>query len=689
MPPNTIGRYRIERELGRGGMAVVYLGLDPAMQRSVAIKVLPRQFTFDPHFRVRFQREAQLIATLEHPFIVPVYDYGEEDDQPFIVMRFMPGGSLLDRMKRGPLPLAQIVSIVNRIAEALDEAHARRIIHRDLKPGNVLFDARGEAFLSDFGIAKMTESGSTTSSTGVMGTPAYMSPEQARGVKDLDGRSDIYSLGVMLYELLCGQLPYKADTPMGMAVAHITEPVPHILNVKPDLPEPVDRFIERTLAKDPAERFQTARALARDLADIAAGRGEGVTAASAAPSAAPPAPRGGAPSIPITPTLPPAVSSAVSSAAPASAAPSAPRRWWIPALIGLGALVCCGGLILGGWMLSARGLWPGLTPVVVTATPAPPSATPAVIIVEITSTPAPPTMTPRPSDTPAPATATPTPTSIPTATPTRHIASGEPRGRIVFTCFDGNDDEVCLMNADGSGLTQLTDNDFGDWYASLSPDGQSVLFSRQIRGSNYEIFRMGTDGSNVTPLTQNGAQNYAPAFSPDGARIAYVSTSGNANQQIWLMNADGGGAVALTTTSGNVDPSWSPDGTRIAFASLRTGRQQLWVMNADGSDPRQVTDLLEMGGRNAFSADGARLVFYAGPRPNRQIYTINVDGSGLQQLTTEGDNAGPTFAPDGQWIAFASFVESDNEIVIVRADGSDRRVLTQNATSDYQPRWGP
>src|SRR3990172_4176373 len=239
-------------------MAVVYLARDPAMKRQVALKVLPRQFTHDPQFRTRFQREAEIIAALEHPHIVPVYDFGEHEDQPFIVMRYMPGGSLTDRLKQGPLPVAEAGRIVASLASALDEAHSKGIIHRDLKPGNILFDHHNEPFISDFGIAKLSEATAALTGTGMIGTPAYMSPEQARGDKHIDGRSDIYALGSILFEMLTRKQPYEADTPMGIAIKHVTEPVPRILDARPDLPPACEMVITQVMAKSPSERFPTA-----------------------------------------------------------------------------------------------------------------------------------------------------------------------------------------------------------------------------------------------------------------------------------------------------------------------------------------------------------------------------------------------------------------------------------------------
>ena len=262
----NIGRYEVIRELGKGGMAYVYLAHDPYIKRQVAVKVLPEQLTVDPQFRARFQREAEIIATLENSAIVPVYDFGEHENQPFIVMRYMSGGSLSDRMEKGPLPLSEVIPLFERIGSAVDYAHSLGIIHRDMKPGNILFDARGDASLSDFGIAKLAEGSSAFTSTGGMiGTPAYMSPEQAAGEKNLDGRTDIYSLGVVLFEVLSGELPFEADTPLGVAIAHIQEPVPSLLERQPEMPPEFETILRKALDKNPANRFQSASELAQAL----------------------------------------------------------------------------------------------------------------------------------------------------------------------------------------------------------------------------------------------------------------------------------------------------------------------------------------------------------------------------------------------------------------------------------------
>ncbi len=268
--PAQIGRYQIKSELGRGGMATVYRAYDPSFDREVAVKVLPREMMHDPQFRARFEREIKMVAGLEHPSIVPVYDAGEEDGQPYFVMRFMTGGSLSDLIASGKVPIEDTAQIIDKIARGLAYAHKKGVIHRDLKPDNILFDNDGSPFISDFGIAKLTQSTGSLTGSGVIGTPAYMSPEQAQG-NDIDGRSDLYGLGVIVYQMLSGQQPYNADTPMGVVVKHITEPVPEILNMIPSLPLEVDQIIKLSMAKDRNKRYATVIEMAKALNMVAFG----------------------------------------------------------------------------------------------------------------------------------------------------------------------------------------------------------------------------------------------------------------------------------------------------------------------------------------------------------------------------------------------------------------------------------
>lgn len=294
MEPRKFGRYEIKSELGRGGMATVYHAHDPRFRRDVALKVLPREFLHDTTFRARFEREAQTLASLEHSAIVPVYDFGEEDGQPYLVMRFLSDGNLIDRLNKGPIPLSQVVRIVSQVASGLDEAHGQGVIHRGLKPDNILFDQHQDAFITDFGIAKLAaESNSITMANAIIGTPAYMSPEQVNG-EEVDGCSDIYALGVIVFEMLTGKLPYEAPTPVGLLMKHVTEPVPHILELNPDLPLDCVAVIAQAMAKEREERYATATALSAALSaaivqskisdDVPASLDEKAAQVAAAPS---------------------------------------------------------------------------------------------------------------------------------------------------------------------------------------------------------------------------------------------------------------------------------------------------------------------------------------------------------------------------------------------------------------------
>jgi serine/threonine-protein kinase len=265
MIDKTIGRYEIRSELGRGGMATVYLGYDPTFRRQVAIKVFPHQWLENNLLRARFEREARAIAALEHPAIVPVHDFGEQDGQPYLVMRYMPGGALSQKINRSAMPLSEAIDIIRQLAPALDAVHARGIVHRDLKPANILFDAYGNPALSDFGIAQLSEATLNLTGDAVIGTPSYMSPEQVRSDADIDGRSDLYALGIILYEMLTGEQPYRAATPMSVAMKHLTEPVPQIRALQSQFPAELDAILAKALAKDREQRYARAADLAADL----------------------------------------------------------------------------------------------------------------------------------------------------------------------------------------------------------------------------------------------------------------------------------------------------------------------------------------------------------------------------------------------------------------------------------------
>jgi eukaryotic-like serine/threonine-protein kinase len=279
-------RYAVLDTLGEGGMARVYLAHDNVLERDVALKALREQYANDEGFVERFRREARSAAGLNHPSIVQVYDQGRaQDGTYYMAMECVPGGTLKDRIKtQGPLEPGEAAGIASRVAEALEVAHGRGIVHRDIKPQNVLLSASGEAKVADFGIARAASSKTITDTNLVLGTSAYMSPEQVRG--DRAGpASDLYSLGVVLYEMLTGEQPYRADEPIATAMKHLDEPTPHPRAANPAVPEELDALVVKLLAKRPEDRYASAAELAEDLrrvrdglAPLAAGLGDGTTA---------------------------------------------------------------------------------------------------------------------------------------------------------------------------------------------------------------------------------------------------------------------------------------------------------------------------------------------------------------------------------------------------------------------------
>jgi serine/threonine-protein kinase len=262
--------YTIEGEIGRGGMGVVYRARDERLQRRVAIKVLPPELAFQQDIRERFTREAQTAARLSHPHIVPIHSVGEGQNLVYFVMGYVDGESLAARIRRrGPLPVEEVRRIMKETADALGAAHALSVIHRDIKPDNILLEGtRGRVMVTDFGIAKAlsTASGATLTGVGVaIGTPAFMSPEQAAGERNIDGRSDLYSLGVVTYQMLTGKLPFNAPSVAGILMKQITEAAPDIRRSRPDIPEDLALAVARCLEKDPESRWPTADALRRAL----------------------------------------------------------------------------------------------------------------------------------------------------------------------------------------------------------------------------------------------------------------------------------------------------------------------------------------------------------------------------------------------------------------------------------------
>jgi ligand-binding sensor domain-containing protein/tRNA A-37 threonylcarbamoyl transferase component Bud32 len=380
MVGRNFGPYRILDQVGAGGMATVYKAYHATMDRYVAIKVLPQHLARDPNFRARFQREARTIARLEHRYILPVHDVGEEDGIPYFVMRYTDSGDLNDLIRRKSLSVARIAALVGQVAEALAYAHRQGIIHRDVKPANILISREGDPLLTDFGIAKIYEETLQLTSDGMMvGTPTYMAPEQLQG-QPVDARTDIYALGVVLYQTLTGEPPFVAETPLAVALMHMYNPLRPPRQLNPNIPESIERIILRAMAKDPSDRFQTASEMAEALH-------QALTELSRLTTVLPTAAAEATSDAPTGVATPPATPQPAPPPQPAAGAPRRPRWLWA-ALGGLAVVALVAALLtiprVG--QSGSTGATPG---------PAASAAAPAATANSLAALPPGPTVTPR------------------------------------------------------------------------------------------------------------------------------------------------------------------------------------------------------------------------------------------------------------------------------------------------------
>jgi serine/threonine-protein kinase len=700
MIPEKIGRYEIKSELGRGGMATVYQAYDPSFGRDVAVKVLPPALLHDPQFRTRFEREAKTIALLEHPAIVPVYDFGEDEGQPYIVMRLMSGGSLADRLKEGPITDEEVVKISVRLAPALDIAHARGIIHRDLKPGNILFDQYGNSFLSDFGIARLTGSSSTLTGSAILGTPAYMSPEQVQGEKAIDGRSDIYAFGVIVFQMLTGQMPYHSDTPAKVMMMHILDPIPQLSELDPTLPDGFDKVIEKAMAKDPDERYDTSHKMAADLeVALRTAHPEGDAPTDVALEKtqlfATPA---------VETTITPAKTQISSGTIEHTAPMQAPRNLLIGAPLAIGLVAIIGVIIIAiGFFLGRGGVGPlafladnqetqTATPTIVispTLTELPPSptaeptkapvSTDAPVVLPPSET-EPPPATLAPSNTPIPATLQ--PTSVPSGTPTPIPAAPVVGGADKLAFLHAND--IWAVNLDGTDLVRLTVDGGAKRNIHWTPDGERVIY---MIGNCAKFVEFETQREDNIACFESALTFEAFEVSPDGQQVAIslnrelfvvpfdIESLQQARSAADLRNLGTCDVLNPYTANAVKIVRWSKDGQELAFVFLGAvdGLQKdlirlMDISNCNFQPPRLdefPVGRFEMRGYNNnpsiqnFGWDGESLFGLNGIIRNEgygDLYIYNHE-------TRKGELTNPingvccyrdvSWSPDGRFIVFA------------------------------------
>ncbi len=663
-----LGQYELMELIGKGGMARVYKSIQPALERYVAVKLLHPSVAADEDFLARFQREAKAAASLRHPHIVQIFDFGHQEELYYMVMELIDGPTLRNEIQRlkaldKTLPFSEVQRIVGEVSEALDYAHDRGIVHRDVKPSNILLTPASQAILSDFGLAFMTE-GPRQTITGFVGTPEYMSPEQGQGLA-VDGRTDVYSLGVVLYEMLTGRVPFTAKTPMGIVMKHISQPLPPPRSVNPDITEGVEQVLLKAMAKEAGDRYSRAGELGRALAEAF----ETGTVAEA-PTAIPVVPKGipevieepevglrcatcgaelspdmrfcGVCGAPVSerwqpPAPPPPV------AAPPPITVSEPLvttvEEWRPerskpslmiAVLGAGLLAVIALAVIvavvtlrgevpfageptvaggvGGTVVSRASDTPSPT---VVPTEAQPTATVAVI-----STPtAAPTVFATASPTPIKATSTPTPSPTkpaPTATPTQQ-PTAKPTPRPTSPPAITSYKNMIVFKSDREG---------GEALYVMNPDG-----SDQRRLDDESVY------DNALALE---------TLSPDDEwRLEVREIEGNVD--IWRVNVAGTPPDYRITSNAAIDqePVWAPiDQNRIAFVSTRMGNTDIWTQNVhEPFEEKQLTDNPDYDKHPSWSPDGTQIVCWAvqqgGPR---QIWVINADGSNKHNISNNTYN---------------------------------------------------
>jgi Tol biopolymer transport system component len=705
----TLGKYQLYTEIGGGGMGVVYHGYDPTLDRPVAVKVLRPHLTWEQEFVQRFLREARAAAGLAHPNIVIIHDVGEESGRYYFVMQYLEGRPLNKILQeRGRIPPHTALHLLRQLASALDYAHGLGLVHRDVKPANVMVDRHGRVTLTDFGLVRAAQGTGLTVSGTVLGTPHYMSPEQASGRQQVGPASDLYGLAVVAYEMLCGDVPFDADSTPAVLYQQVHEPPPPIALKCPDLPPDVDKVLGRALAKAPGERY-----------------GSGAAFVEALTEALPSATRTGKESRPVL---------------------AVPWHWIVGAAVAtvmivlLALMVLAGGGEVGEGLLRSATPGPAKTgtaevtreanltntPPTGTSTRIPPptdtvvsEATDAPIPLPTDTIVAPPTDTsvPLPTDTAFPLpTDTPVPPPVITNTPVRPYDGLV--GKIVFTRNpNGHQDsshEIYVLDLNNGRLARLTDNNVPDWDPNWSPDGQSIVFV-SFQADNYDIWVMDAAGDAQSSRIALPAWDDYPAWSPDGARFAFVSTGiadgGGYNSQVFVGSSTEN-ARQITVSAGRDEwPTWSPDGLWLADSSDRDGDMDIFLFTANGSNVIQWTNSPFYEEQPAWSPDGQWIAFIrkaqdtnGNGRLDRRddgeygnLWIGRPDGSEFRQLTFDDQAADPAWSPDNRHIVFAHFWDSTgdgrvgsddaSDLWVIPATGGDPIVLLEGPEQDWAPDW--
>ena len=661
----TLGGYRILEQAGAGGMATVWKAYDPGTDRIIALKTLPHQYSSDPSFRARFEQEARAIARLEHLHILPVFAYGEEDGIAYMAMRYLDTGTLSKLIHSRVLPLEEVARLLHQIASALDYAHQHGILHRDIKPSNVLIDADGNAFLTDFGIAKIVGGGLGLTGSALIGTPQYMSPEQCLGQKDLTPAADQYSLGVMLYEMVTGHTPYQAETPVAIIQKHIVgEPLLLPALMRPDLPESAQQVILKALAREPGERYENCTALAQAfsialrseptasaqrrtaLAATHASAQEEATLVDGPDSAhAPTSAKGGQ------------ATAAASALAPAASASRLPFAWILGAVL-LVAVVIVALLALGQGQRDGAG---------------------QAAVGSATFTEAAP-----PSDTPAPSA-----TFTPDLPPTPATPLARARRDLELRAGPGPDFAALTTVASGDELEITGISSDGRWYEVLLPDGRRGWLIAS--SAMTELLGSAAVLPSIVPPTLTPTATHTPE--PTATATASHTPEPTATATATHTPEPTATATATHTPEASDTPRAAAAEEARFLVACGPLHRRLCILNNWGEVLEQINpglpaEYLNIGSIN-WSRDGTFAIFHVRYKDLRhQLMRYDFSTATLSNLTggTVYNNLVPALSPNEEWVAF----HANCALHVIRLDGHNRRVLRSwPGRCVMQIRWAP
>jgi|GEM_PF-1756880 len=728
----TIGNYRIDAALGLGGMGRVFRAVHVHINRVAAIKVLHEQFAVDPTFQARFLREAQAAAALHHPNIVDVIDFNEADGTFYLVMEYVPDGSLRGLLKEQAaqghlLPLATGLTLIRQAAEALDYAHRAGMVHRDIKPDNLLLrrePATGELTVkvADFGLARLGDSTILTAEGQAMGTPAYMSPEQCQGT-DLDGRSDIYSLGVVLFEVATGAVPFAMKSLTDAIYKHVYVAPPSPQEVRADLPDALNEIILRCLAKQPADRFQTAGELASALGDLLAQRRRDEwsqpTLYVPVVPVEPLTVRLDTGEVPLTPgevsLLKVTIANRGNEAVAANISIEGVPEAWV-ATPPRDIEIAPGAEVSGPLRIEVppdASIVSGEYPVIVRATARENQAISATATTRLRVIQ--PILAPQEMPTqPPPVGAPPGGDSMPSARSGAGDASGTPRWLAIAAVA------VLLLAVAGVGYALLGNDDddpdsLGDatvTTAASTATGpartatpEDAATSSAATATGVIVVEPATTPTELAAATEPASTaTEAPATATETPAFALpdefiMFTAGRnlddpaGTLDIYIMDPSGADQRPIISEP---DDDWlaalSPDQSRIVWASRQHGNHQLYIGNVDGSDVRRLTTSTGDDLHPFWSPDGVHIVFVRNEDGDDELYQLNVDDGTLTRLTDNDAYDGySVWSPDGSRLAWTSGVDGSNEIysLDMTTPGATPQRLTAINANSFHPIWSP